>query len=312
MSGPFDADDFDGEPDDPDPFSSEFDSAGLDAFDERPTGLSPFTPAPFTLGPALLFCPADRPERYAKALDRADAVILDLEDAVAPAARAAARRALIEHPLDPARTIVRINPADTPDFALDLAALERTDYCDVMLAKTVGIYQVEQLAAFRVTALCETAAGVGSALEIAAARNVVALMWGAEDLVASLGGTSSRFPDGRYRDVARQARALVLLAAGAHDKAAIDTVHLDIADTAGLTDEAADAVASGFAATACIHPSQVAVIRAAYQPTAAEVDYALGLLEAAASARGVFQHEGRMIDGPVLRHAEAVLRRAAR
>ena len=86
----------------------------------------------------------------------------------------------------------------------------------------------------------------------------------------------------------------------------------DITDTAGLALEAADAVASGFTATACIHPSQVAVIRAAYQPTAAEVDYALGLLEAAASARGVFQHEGRMIDGPVLRHAEAVLRRAAR
>ena len=305
MSGPFD-----GGPLDSDPFNEY--PAGPDPFDDSPTGLSPFTPAPFTLGPALLFCPADRPERYAKAADRADAVILDLEDAVAPAARADARRALIEHPLDPMRTIVRINPADTADFALDLAALERTEYRDVMLAKTVSFGQVESLDAFRVIALCETAAGVISAPEIAAARNVVALMWGAEDLVASLGGTSSRFPDGRYRDVARQARSQVLLAARAHDKAAIDTVHLDITDTAGLELEAADAVASGFTATACIHPGQVEVIRAAYQPTAAEVDYALGLLEAAASARGVFQHEGRMIDGPVLRHAEAVLRRAAR
>ncbi|TFD63520.1 HpcH/HpaI aldolase/citrate lyase family protein [Cryobacterium ruanii] len=260
----------------------------------------------------MLFCPADRPERFAKATERADGVILDLEDAVAPADRAAARRALIENPLDPARTIVRINPADSDDFAHDLAALERTEYRDVMLAKTVSANQVERLGEYRVIALCETAAGVISATEIAAARNVVALMWGAEDLVASLGGTSSRFADGRYRDVARQARSLVLLAAGAHDKATIDTVHLDITDTAGLHNEAADAVASGFTATACIHPDQVAVIRAAYQPSAAEVDYALGLLEAAASARGVFQHDGRMIDGPVLRHAEAVLRRAAR
>ncbi|WP_104130009.1 CoA ester lyase [Cryobacterium sp. N21] len=307
MSGPFDGDPFDASS-----FDDYSDPAGLDPFDDSPAGLSPFTPAPFTLGPALLFCPADRPERYEKAAERADAVILDLEDAVTPADRAAARRALIEHPLDPATTIVRINPADTDDFALDLAALARTEYRDVMLAKTVSAGQVERLEAFRVIALCETAAGVISATEIAAERNVVGLMWGAEDLVASLGGTSSRFEDGRYRDVARQARSQVLLAARAHDKAAIDTVHLDIIDTAGLELEAADAVASGFTATACIHPSQVAVIRAAYQPTAAEVDYALGLLEAAASARGVFQHEGRMIDGPVLRHAEAVLRRAAR
>ena len=307
MSGPFDGDPFD-----QDSFDEYPDAAGPDPFDSSPAGLSPFTPAPFTLGPALLFCPADRPERYAKAAERADAVILDLEDAVAPVNRAAARRELIEHPLDPAGTIVRINPADTADFMLDLAALERTEYRDVMLAKTVSVNQIQRLEAFRVIALCETAAGVISAVEIAAERNVVALMWGAEDLVASLGGTSSRFPDGRYRDVARQARSLVLMAAGAHDKAAIDTVHLDIADVAGLTEEAADAVASGFTATACIHPSQVAAIRGAYQPTAAEVDYALGLLEAAASARGVFQHEGRMIDGPVLRHAEAVLRRAAR
>jgi citrate lyase subunit beta/citryl-CoA lyase len=181
-----------------------------------------------------------------------------------------------------------------------------------MLAKTVCSGHVEMLGGYRVIALCETAAGILAAAEIAAARNVVALMWGAEDLVASLGGTSSRFADGRYRDVARQARSMVLLAARANDKAAIDAVHLDITDTTGLELEAADAVASGFTATACIHPTQVESIRAAYQPTPAEVDYALGLLEAAASSRGVFQHEGRMIDGPVLRHAEAVLRRAAR
>jgi citrate lyase subunit beta/citryl-CoA lyase len=135
-------------------------------------------------------------------------------------------------------------------------------------------------------------------------------MWGAEDLIASLGGTSSRFADGRYRDVARHARSSVLLAAGARDKAAIDAVHLEIGDSAGLSAEAADAAASGFAATACIHPDQVRIIRAAYRPTAEEVAFARELLDAARGESGVFRFRGRMIDGPVLRHAQAVLRRA--
>jgi hypothetical protein len=76
--------------------------------------------------PALLFCPADRPERYRKAAERADAVILDLEDAVSPAARVGARESLVAHQLDAARTIVRVNQAGTDDFALDLAALRQT------------------------------------------------------------------------------------------------------------------------------------------------------------------------------------------
>lgn len=264
----------------------------------------------FDLGPALLFCPADRPERYAKAADRADGVIIDLEDAVAPESREAARAHLITHPLDPERTIVRVNAVGTDDFERDLEALDQTPYRMVMLAKAESGSQPARLGAYDVIALCETAAGVVAAPQIAAAPNVVALMWGAEDLVASLGGSSSRFPDGTYRAVARHARSSVLLAAGAHGKAAIDSVFLAIPDVAGLAIEAEDAVASGFQATACIHPSQVAVIRDAYRPSDAEVAYAWAILDAAASEQGVFQYQGRMIDGPLLRHAEAVLRRA--
>jgi citrate lyase subunit beta/citryl-CoA lyase len=135
-------------------------------------------------------------------------------------------------------------------------------------------------------------------------------MWGAEDLVASLGGTSSRKKNGRYRDVARHARSSVLLAAGARGKAAIDAVHLVIADAKGQSREAKDAAASGFAATACIHPSQVALVRDAYRPDAATLTWAQNVLAAAAGERGVFSFEGRMIDEPVLRHARAVLARA--
>lgn len=265
----------------------------------------------FGMGPAILFCPADRPERFAKALERSDAVILDLEDAVAPAAKAAARGAVIESELDPDRVIVRVNPLDSDDFVSDLASLSQTDYRRIMVAKAESPKRLAKLdARFELVALCETAKGVAQADWIAALPNVSALMWGAEDLVASIGGTSSRKPNGRYRDIARYARARVLLAAGARGKAAIDAVHLDIEDTKRLAIEAADAAASGFTATACIHPSQVAIIRDAYRPDAKAVAWARGVLSAAEGERGVFTYEGRMVDEPVLRHARATLRRA--
>lgn len=264
----------------------------------------------FAMGPALLFCPADRPDRYAKAAARADAVILDLEDAVAADAKAAARGHLIESELHPYRTIVRINPLDSDEAASDLSTLSQTDYRTVMVAKAESVKRIRKFdPRFHVIALCETARGVAHAEKIAALENVVALMWGAEDLVASLGGTSSRKKNGRYRDVARHARSRVLLAAAAHGKAAIDAVHLDIADAKGQSREATDAAASGFAATACIHPSQVDIVREAYRPDPAAVAQARAILAAASGQRGVFSFEGRMIDEPVLRHARTVLSR---
>src|SRR6266571_1260789 len=96
-------------------------------------------------GPAWLFCPADRPERFGKAAAAADVVILDLEDGVAVADKAAARAALVDTPLDPERTVVRVNAVGSPDHALDLAALEQTDYRTVMPAKCESASQVESL-----------------------------------------------------------------------------------------------------------------------------------------------------------------------
>lgn len=262
------------------------------------------------MGPALLFCPADRPERFAGALQKADAVILDLEDAVLPDAKAEARENVIAADLDPSRVIVRVNAPETAEFARDVEALQRTPFRTVMVAKSEDPSAFDAFGAdFGVIALCETARGVHRAGEIAAHGRTVGMMWGAEDLVASLGGLSSRFPDGRYRDVARAARAQVLLAAGAYGRTAVDAVHLDIDDVDGLAAEAADAVASGFGATACIHPKQVAVIRDAYRPDGATLSWARAVLAAAEGERGVFRHDGRMIDEPVLRHARAVLSR---
>jgi citrate lyase subunit beta/citryl-CoA lyase len=264
------------------------------------------------IGPALLFCPADRPDRYLKAAAAADMVILDLEDGVNAAQRPSAREALTTTLLDPQRTIVRVNPVGTDDFSLDLAALAQTSYEHVMLAKTESADDVLALGSRAVIALCETARGVVEAANIAAAASTVALMWGAEDLVASLGGRSSRGQNGSYRAVALHARSLVLLAAGAHDRAAIDAIHLDIGDLDGLRSEAEDAAASGFCASACIHPSQVATVRAAYWPTDDEVAWASGVLKAAQSERGAFTFQGRMIDAPILRHAEQILHMVGR
>lgn len=261
-------------------------------------------------GPGWLFCPADRPERFAKAAAAADVVILDLEDGVAAADRPAARIALRDNPLDPACTVVRINAAGTDDHPLDLEALADTPYTTVMLAKTESAAQVQALTSHDVIALLETPRGALFAAEIAAAERTTGLMWGAEDLVATLGGSSSRFGDGSYRDVARHVRSQALLAASTFGRFALDAVHLDIRDLEGLEAEAIDGAAIGFHATVAIHPSQVAVVRKAYRPSDERLDWARRVLVAAKTERGVFAFEGQMVDSPVLRHAEAALRRA--
>lgn len=261
-------------------------------------------------GPGWLFCPADRPERFAKAAAAADVVILDLEDGVAEADKPAARAALRDTLLDPERTVVRINAAGTDEQARDLDALAATPYTTVMLSKTESAAQVLALAPRDVIALVETPRGALFAAEIAAAAGTAGMMWGAEDLVATLGGSSSRRTDGTYRDVARQVRSTILLAASAFDRIALDAVHLDIRDIEGLRAEADDAVAVGFDATVCIHPSQIPVVRTAYRPGEEKLDWARRVLAAAKTERGVFAFEGQMVDSPVLKHAEMMLRRA--
>jgi citrate lyase subunit beta/citryl-CoA lyase len=265
----------------------------------------------FALGPALLFCPGDRPERFSKAAERADAVILDLEDAVAPDSKADARTHIAASDLDPFRVIVRVNAPDTADFSADLEMLRQSPFRTVMVAKAEDPAALDAFdSSFSLVALCETARGVSAAAALAAHERVSALMWGAEDLIASLGGTSSRHSSGQYRDAARYARSRVLIEAGAHGKAAIDAVYISIGDHEGLSREAEDAAASGFQATACIHPGQVPTIRAAYAPDSETLAWARSVLDAAEGERGVFQFEGRMIDEPLLRHARSLAARA--
>lgn len=260
------------------------------------------------VGPALLFCPADRPERFEKAAAAGDTVILDLEDAVSLDAKDSARASVIASALDPARTMIRVNPSSTGLLEDDLAAVRGTAYRTLMLPKAETIAELEALSDFDVVAICESPLGVRDADRLAGAPNLIALTWGPEDLLAALGGSSSHFEDGRYREYARYARSRVLIAAASEGKDAFDTVHFDIHDDEGQRDEATDAAASGFRGVMCLHPRQVSIIREAFAPTAEMVEWARGVLAAADStANGVFTYAGRMIDEPLLRQARRVL-----
>jgi citrate lyase subunit beta / citryl-CoA lyase len=262
-------------------------------------------------GPAWLFCPADRPERYEKASAAADIVILDLEDGCAAADRPAAREALVDVQLDPARTVVRVNQFGTADQQLDLAAVERTGYDTIMLPKCEAPEQVSVLAPLNVIVLVESPMGALVVTETVSVNNAIAVMWGAEDLFAVLGGTANRYPDGTYREVARHVRSQSLLAAKAHGRLALDSVYLDIKNLDGLRAEVDDAVAVGFDAKVAIHPTQVPVIRAGYAPSPDQVQWARHVLAAAIDERGVFAFEGIMVDAPVLRRAERIVQLAA-
>ena len=264
----------------------------------------------FDLGPDILFVPADRPERYAKAAERASAIIIDLEDGVAAAARPEARKALIASQLDPEKTIVRINPRGHDDYDNDVNALRQTPYRYVMVPKAASAADVHLVDGYKkpysVIGLIETADGVLNAATVAADPAVVALMWGAEDLVVSTGGSASRGPDGTYLDLARFARSQVLIAAKAHGKGAIDSVYLDLEDQEGLKAETLDAVWSGFNAKAVLHPAQAVTVRAAYAPTQEQLDWAKGVLAAAEGEAGAFRYEGEMVDEVVLKRARAL------
>lgn len=262
-------------------------------------------------GPGWLFCPGDRPERYEKAAAAADVVIIDLEDAVNPADKPSAREAIIANPQDVERTVIRVNAVDTDDFARDVEMLGRTSYRRVMLPKAESREQVERLADYDVIALIESPLGAVEVADITSAKNCVGVMWGSEDLTAGLGGRKSRLADGSYHPIVASVRAACLLAAKAHDAFALDSVYMDIPDLDGLGAESADAVNIGFDAKVAIHPKQVAVIRDAYRPSEAEVEWAQRLLEAAKSERGVFTFEGKMVDGPVFKQAQQIVNRAA-
>ncbi|MBC2651655.1 CoA ester lyase [Novosphingobium flavum] len=276
---------------------------------------------------SLLFVPGDRPERMAKAMGvGADALILDLEDAVAPPAKPAARLAVGEflraHPGPRSVALfVRVNPLDSVELAADLAALAGTTPDGVVLPKAEGAGSIRALAqrlgAIGVTApilpvATETAAAVfqlGTYGEVA--DHLAGVTWGAEDLPAAIGATSAREADGSYTPVYQMVRTLALLSGHAAGVPAIETVVPDFRDLDALAAYAARARRDGFTGMMAIHPAQVPVINAAFTPSPEELDHARRVVAAFAAdpGAGALQLDGRMIDAPHLKAAQRLLAR---
>jgi citrate lyase subunit beta/citryl-CoA lyase len=263
------------------------------------------------LARSYLFVPADRPERYAKALaSGADAVIVDLEDAVAPAAKDGARAALAAW-LDGGGSgvAVRINDAASAAFAGDLALVARPGVAAVVLPKAE---RVDDLARVRAAApaaallpLVETAAGIANARALARAEGVERLLFGSIDLQLDLG------IEGDGDELLAFRSELVLASRLAGIAAPVDGVCTVLDDAAALDADTRRARKLGFAGKLCIHPRQVAVVHAAFAPGADEIAWAKRVVAAAeASAGGAVAVDGAMVDRPVLLRAQGVLARA--
>lgn len=274
---------------------------------------------------SLLFVPGDRPDRMEKALDAgADALILDLEDAVAPAAKPAARRAVADFLAGnrQAHLWVRINPLNGPEAPHDLAAIAGTHPAGIVLPKAEGGASVDALArrlteignatAMILAIATETPAAIFQLGAYGGARRLAGLTWGAEDLPAAIGAAASREEDGRYTPPYEIARALTLFGAAAAGVAPIETVYPAFRDLDGLAAYAARARRDGFVGMMAIHPAQVPVINAAFTPDEDEIANARAVVAAFAESpdAGALSLDGRMIDRPHLVQAKRILAQA--
>ncbi len=282
-----------------------------------------------------LFAPGDSERKMEKAAaGPADIVILDLEDAVAegrkPEARERIAAFLAANAEHRARLWVRINPLQGPHALTDLAAVVAGRPGGIMLPKSRGRADVELLDHYlsalevaagiergstRVTPLVtETAAGMFTTGGYAGAPRLAAMTWGAEDLAAAVGASRNTDTDGRYLFTYELARSLCLLGAAAAGVAAVDTIHADFRDEAGLRKRAQEVRRAGFRGMLAIHPAQVEVINEAFTPTAEELAAAQEIVElfAANPAAGTIGHKGAMLDRPHLTRAQALLGLAKR
>ena len=264
-----------------------------------------------------LFVPGDRPERFDKALaSGADAVVLDLEDAVVSSAKTQARQNIRawtdQHPDEADRIVVRINDANSAGFAADLELLRNGGIDGVMLPKAESPEQVVAVIAVlgpqgNVLPIIETARGVANVEAIAGAPGVLRLVFGTLDYGVDLDLSGDDrglvYPSARMA-IASRCQGLASPVAG---------VTASIDDDDRLRADLAFARAFGFGAKLCIHPRQVGVIRDAMRPTDAELEWARKVVEAAeggGAAKGALQVDGRMVDRPVILKARTLLDRA--
>jgi citrate lyase subunit beta / citryl-CoA lyase len=279
---------------------------------------------------SLLFVPADSERKFAKASDvGADALILDLEDSVAPSRKAFARAAVKD--LLGGRTrnwsfLVRINPFGTDLTLQDLAGIVRPGLDGILIPKVNGIEHVDLVSHY--IDVLEVATGVTPghikllvvATETPAAmfgfsgyarknKRLVAMTWGAEDLSAALGALTNKEPDGGWTFPYQIARAQCLFAAGAAGIAALDTLYADFKDQSGLADSCRIARRDGFVGRVAIHPDQVATINACFTPSDADLVHARRVVAAFAATPdvGTVGIDGKMYDIPHLVAARRTL-----
>ena len=278
-----------------------------------------------------LFAPGDSARKIEKAIGgEADAVILDLEDAVAPAAKSEARRMVADALRDAgggrARLWVRVNPLDGEWTQADLDAVVEARPAGIMLPKAQGRGDMDTLDALLrpleeahgvdplpvLPLVTETAAAMFTTGEYQGAPRLAGMSWGAEDLSDSLGASDSMDADGRYRPVFELARSLCLLGAAAAGVPAIETIMADFRDLEGLETRARQVKRDGYSGMLAIHPAQVPVINAAFTPSEEEIAEAREIVElfAANPGTGTIGWRKGMLDRPHLSRAKQVLGQA--
>jgi citrate lyase subunit beta/citryl-CoA lyase len=263
---------------------------------------------------SYLFVPGNRPERYAKALAAgADAVIIDLEDAVAPADTDSARQSLRGW-LAPAHPVlVRINSSDSAWFADDLALAGLPGVAGIILPKAeqaADIARLMQQGAPAVLPLIESALGLHRALELARQPGVLRLLFGSIDFSVDLGITEGVEELQYFRS------HLVLVSRLAGIQSPVDGVTTTLDDVPRITEDSRRARRNGFGGKLCIHPRQVAHVNAAFAPSLEEVAWAERVLQAVDNTDGAaVAIDGKMVDRPVILQAQAIMdevrRRAA-
>ena len=260
---------------------------------------------------APLFVPADRPERYAKAAaSGADAIVIDLEDAVAPEKKGAARAELYKAKALPkdSPVYIRLNGTTTPWYAEDVSAARGLEVTGVILPKAENIAGIASLAAAlggrEIIALIESAEGLAAARDIARAGTVARLAFGSIDFCADLGVAHTR-------EALLMARSELVLASRLGGLAPpLDGVTTDIGNASLAEDDARYASALGFGGKLCIHPVQIRPVFQGFTPGAEEIAWAERVL--AASAEGAEKVGEAMVDAPVRARARQIIARRDR
>jgi len=280
---------------------------------------------------SLLFVPGDSERKFARAQTTgADALILDLEDSVAPPQKAAARKQVAAWLDDRSpRTwslFVRTNALDTGLTLDDLAAIVKPGLDGLLVPKADGAEDIVRFGHY-LDALEAKAGMQAGAVKLAvvatetpkamfalgsyapAHPRLVALTWGAEDLAAALGATDNKEPGGAWTFPYQIARAQCLFGASAADVAPIDTIHSDFRDLEGLAQECRRSRRDGFLGRMAIHPDQIATINRCYAPSEDEIAHARKIVEAFAAnpGAGTLGVYGKMVDIPHLKAARKTL-----